>query len=577
MAACILATIAIPAAAERIAPAQTVLLDGKLITMDARDSIVQALAIADGRIVALGTDREIRRYVGPGTRVIDLQGRTATPGLIDTHFHLDGSGALEVSVAYPGARSIADVVERVRARARTLAPGEWILGRGWDEGKLAEQRYILASDLDRASPDNPVFLSHATGHYAVVNSSALRLAGISRDTPDPPAGTIDRDADGNPTGVLKERATAIVLKLVPPYSPEQQRRGIREVIREVNAEGMTAIKDPGVPAGKWAIYRDMRAAGELDARIFVLWEANGTVEDARQLIERVGKITRPYEPGLNDGRLIAGGVKLFLDGSGGARTAWMYQDWSRNYTERDAGNTGYPLIEPGTYREIVRMFHDAGMHVGTHAIGDRAIDWVVDTYAGVLRERPTHGLRHSIIHANVPTDRAIDAMATLQKLHDAGYPEAQAGFMWWIGDVYAGNFGKERDLRLMPFRTYLDKHVLWAGGSDFDVTPLAARDGIWASVARETLKGTYGAHPFGTAQSIGVRDALRSYTVWAARQLFLEDRIGSLEAGKQADVAVWDRDLYAIPVEQIRDLKCELTLLAGNIVHRGPAFTSGSP
>jgi predicted amidohydrolase YtcJ len=560
-------------------PADLVLMNGNVLTVDAGNSVAQALAVTRGRIVAVGSDAQVREFIGSGTRVLDLAGKTATPGLIDSHFHLDGTAPLEIDAAYPAVKSIAEVVQKVRAKAASLAPGEWIQGRGWDEGKLEERRYILASDLDAAAPRNPVFLAHATGHYAVVNSAALTLAGITKDSRDPPAGTIDKDADGAPTGVLKEAATALVLKLIPPYSAAQQRAGIVKVLQALNAEGMTAVKDPGVPAEKWDIYRDLLKANELTARVFVLWEGKGDPEEARALIERVGSHTRPYDPAHNDGRLIAGGVKLFLDGSGGARTGWVQQEWNRHYKEKDPGNFGYPLIEPYAYREVVRLFHEAGMHVGTHAIGDRAIDWAVDTYAEMLRKTPVRGLRHAVIHANVPTAHAIEVMASLQRLYDAGYPEAQAPFMWWIGDTYAANFGERRAKRLMPFKSYLDRRVIWAGGSDYDVTPMPARYGIWASMARETLKGTHGAHPFGTAEAVDIRSALRSYTIWAAHQLFLADRVGSLEVGKQADIAVWDRDPYSVTPAAVRDMKCEMTLLAGEVVYRAPGTSpeAGAP
>jgi len=206
--------------------------------------------------------------------------------------------------------------------------------------------------------------------------------------------------------------------------------------------------------------------------------------------------------------------------------------------------------------------------VSTHAIGDHAIDWVVDTYAAVLAAKPTRGLRHGIIHGNLPTDHAIETMARLEREYDAGYPEAQAPFLWWIGDNYAGNLGPERAGRLKPFRTYLDRGIKWAGGSDYSVTPFPARYGLWASIARQTLNGTYGGTPFGTKESIDIRTALRSYTIWAAHQMFLDDRVGSIEAGKDADIAVWDRDMYTIPTDQLKDLRCELTLLAGRVVYR---------
>jgi predicted amidohydrolase YtcJ len=270
----------------------------------------------------------------------------------------------------------------------------------------------------------------------------------------------------------------------------------------------------------------------------------------------------------SDPILISGGVKMFMDGSGGARTAWMYEEWNRNFTGKDSGNVGYPALPPDDYRRIVTDLHNAGIHVSTHAIGDRAIDWVVDTYEQALKAKPTRGLRHGIIHGNTPTDHAIDVMARLQSEYDAGYPESQAEFMWWIGDNYAGNLGPSRGLRLKPFRTYQRRGIVWTGGSDYGVTPFPARYGLWSSVARRTLNGTYGATPFGTKESADIHAALRSYTRWAAHQLFLDDHIGSIEVGKDADIAVWDRDLYTVPIDAVKDMKCVLTLFRGKIVYR---------
>jgi hypothetical protein len=188
----------------------------------------------------------------------------------------------------------------------------------------------------------------------------------------------------------------------------------------------------------------------------------------------------------------------------------------------------------------------------------------------MLQEKPTAGLRHGIIHCNTPTDHAIETMARLQKEYDAGYPELQAPFTWWIGDNYAGNLGPDRVGRLIPLKTFLAKGIVWGGGSDYPVTPYPARYGIWSSIERQTLKGVYGAQPFGTAESVDVHVALRSYTAWAARQLFLDDKVGSIEPGKDADIAVWDRDLYSMPSEEIKNLKCELTLLRGQVVYQAP-------
>jgi predicted amidohydrolase YtcJ len=552
--------------ARAAAPPQLILFHGRILTVDSRDSIAEALAIRDGKIIAVGTDRDMLRLAGAATRRIDLHGRTATPGLVDSHAHVADAGVQQLyHVHLSDASAVADVVRRVQAGIAGLKAGEWLQGDGWDEGKLAERRYVTAADLDRVSPQNPVWLMHTTGHYGVGNSAALRLANITAASKDPPAGTIDRDAGGQPTGILKESAMDAVVDLIPPPTPQQQRDGILKSIDDLHSEGITAVKDPAIGQPVWDAYRELLRADKLSEHVCVLWYAGTTLTSARAALTRIQGLPRPPQS-LGDGRLLSCGAKIFMDGSGGARTAWLSQDWHKNSTEIDRGNSGYPSTDPEIYRQMVRLFHQAGVHVGTHAIGDRAIDWVVDTYAQVLSETPTMGLRHSIIHANIPSDHAIETMAALEKRYDAAYPEAQAPFMWWIGDTYAGNFGPELSLRLVPLETFLKSGVRWAGGSDYPVTPIAARYGLWASVERETLKGTYGAHPFGTAESVDIHAALRSYTSWGARQLFLDDRIGSLEVGKDADIAVWDRDMYTIPAAELRRLKCTMTLLHGQVV-----------
>jgi predicted amidohydrolase YtcJ len=561
------AALFIAGAVRAAPPPELILFHGRILTVDAQDSIAAGVAIRDGKIVALGTDREILRLAGPTTRRIDLHGRTATPGLIDSHAHIADGGVGELyHVDLSDASSVAEVVRRVQARIAALKPGEWLLGDGWDEGKLAERRYVTAADLDPVSAHNPVWLTHTTGHYGTANSAALKLAKISAASEDPPAGTIDRDAARAPTGVLKESAQDAVINLIPPPTALQQRNGILKSIDDLHREGVTGVKDPDIGQPVWDAYRELLREGKLSEHVCVLWHAGSTLASAQAALASIQRAPRPPQS-LGDGRLLSCGAKIYMDGSGGGRTAWMTQEWHKNSTDIDRGNFGYPSTDPEVYRQMVALFHRAGVHVGTHAVGDRAIDWVVDTYAQVLGETPTVGLRHSIIHANIPSDHALKTMAELQARYDAGYPEAQAPFMWWIGDTYAGNFGPERALRLVPLNTYLKMGIRWGGGSDYPVTPLAARYGLWASVERETLKGTYGAHPFGTAESVDIHAALRSYTAWGARQLFLEDRIGSLEVGKDADIAVWDRDMYTMPAAQLRNLKCTMTLFQGRVVY----------
>lgn len=564
--------------------ADVVLVGGRILTVDPADRVAEALAVKDGRILAVGTRDEIERLAGPATTRIDLAGRTATPGLIDAHAHFASGGLqrlLRIDLSYPQVKSVTDVVRLVGERAAAAKPGEWVVGRGWDEGKLAERRLLRASDLDAVTGAHPAWLVQTSGHYGVANSAALALASIARGTPDPPNGTIDRDADGNPTGILKESAMGLVTRLLPKAGPAETREALRQMSREFNRECMTGVKDPGIGSelsydpdaatATWSAYRDVLAEGKLSVRSFVLWISPKNLDDARKLVSLIAPFGRAAD-GAGDDRLVSGGIKIFSDGSGGARTAWMSQDWNRDGTGIDAGNRGYPALDPAVMRELIFLYHDAGLHIGTHAIGDRAIDTVVDDYAEALKRNPVKGLRHSIIHANVPSDHALGAMAAMQREYDAGYPESSPSFNWWFGDTYAANFGPARSLRLNPFATYAKLGIRWAGGSDYFVTPFPARYGIWSAVAREPLLNTAGGDPFGRAEAADVHAALRAFTINAAHQIFMDDATGSLEPGKRADVAVWDTDFYAAPTAALKDAACQMTIFDGAVVYRSGEF-----
>jgi predicted amidohydrolase YtcJ len=582
------ALLAVPALAQQTP--DLILIHGHILTVDAKDSIAQALAVYHGTIVKVGTDAEIQALAAPGTKIIDLHGSTATPGLIDTHAHIAGGGVDELyGVSLSNATSIAEIVSRVKSKIALVKPGDWIVGSGWDEGKLAERRYVTAADLDAVSPNNPVWLMHTTGHYGAANSLALKLAHITAATPDPTAGTIDRDSKGNPTGVLKEdSAMEPIVRLIPSTTPEQERKGILYIQQVLHSEGMTAVKDPDITQLTWDAYKSLLDAGQLKERVCVLWHAGSSMESAQIALKEINSVPR-LPATLGDGRLLSCGAKIYMDGSGGARTGWVYSDWLRNAATPDAGNKGYPQTDPAVYLQMVRLFHQNGIPVGTHAVGDRAMDTVVDAYLKVEQEQPQlnqnhQGLRHSIIHANLPTPHALDVMTTLQKQYDAGYPELQPPFLWWIGDIYAASYGtvnsgNDRGKHLVPLKTLEQRGLLWSGGSDYSVTPIAARYGLWASTARQTAKGTFGLHPFGMNESIDIHTALRSYTAWAARQMFLEDKIGTLEPGKKADIAIWDRDLYAVPTDQIKEMKCRMTLLEGEVVYTASAspLTTSAP
>ncbi len=551
-------------------PPDLILINGIVVTMDTSDSIAEAIAIRGEEIVATGSATEMAALAGPETQTIELAGAAVTPGIIDTHNHfawgaLDSANALDIE--YPAVRSIEDIRERVQQRANALEAGEWITGSKWDAAKLREQRNLSAADLDSVAADNPVWLLHTSAHYGVANSRALALAGVDASTADPEGGVIERDEQGNPTGILTDQAMALVLSVTPPVTADDFAVAIAANVKSLNAEGITTIKDPEIDARQWDAYQAVRTAGDLTMRVFTLWRAPDTYLEAERLLARIAPFTNPREKN-KDPHVISGGVKIYVDGSGTVRTAWMYEDWNEHFTEVDEGNKGLTYLAPADLAAQVRLFHDAGIHIGSHAIGDRAIDFIMDTYADVLSKTPVSGLRHSIIHANLPTLHAMDLMSRLQQQYDAAYPEVQPAFLWWIGDAYAANFGAERSQRVLPLQTFEKKGIRWAGSSDYDVSPFAPRVAFWAAVNRETMLGTHGLNPWGSEESVSVHAVLAAYTRTAARQVFLEDRIGSLEAGKLADIVVWDRDPFSTLPALLRDMRPIITLFNGEVVYR---------
>lgn len=546
-----------------------ILLNGKIITMDDADTIATAVAITGSSIVAVGSSAQLAGLAGEQTEIIDLDGKAVTPGLIDTHNHFAWGAAdalFTIDLVYPAVLDIDGIRDLVAGAAAGRESGEWIIGSGWDAGKLAERRTLTRGDLDDISPNNPVWLGHTSGHFGIANSAALKLAGISVETPDPEGGFIERDAQGQPTGILTDQAQDIIYEVIPPYTVAQFADAVAKMTPKLNADGITTIKDPEIRQPMWDGYQRAKEDGDLTLRVFTLWRSPDTIDDARDLLERIGATTIPGDESHDD-HLISGGVKIYVDGSGTVRTAWMHDEWNMHFDQVDDGNFGFPVVDTEILRAQIDMFHEAGIHLGVHAIGDRAIDWIMDTYDEILTRTPTHGLRHSIIHCNIPSDRALDLMVRLQSEYDAGYPETQPGFLWWIGDAYAANFGPARNPRMIPLGTFIEKGIIWGSSSDYNVTPFAPRHGIWASVAREALLGTHGSFPYGRDESISVTDALRAYTRWNARQVFMEDKIGRIESGKYADIVVWDRDPLTVPTADLQGMRALMTFVGGELVH----------
>lgn len=546
-------------------PADLVLRHGTVLTVDEQDRSVTAIAILDGKIQAVGTDADITKLVGPRTKVIDLAGRTVTPGMIDTHAHvLLGAAEALYKVNLTHASSVAEILALIRVRAEKTAPGEWVQGFGWNEGLIAEHRGPTLEELDAVTAGHPALLENVTHHYGMLNSAALSKAGVDASTASPPGGQIMHRADGTPTGILKDKAQDPVIAQIPGLTPQQYRASVQQLLDQMHAAGMTGVKDLSYP-NELDAYAEFAKSPGLTAHVCPLMWAGSTLESAKDTLRAIrhARVETAAIPGRD---LTVCGAKILLDGSSLGRTAWRYEDFEPDPRHPGPGGRGFALVEPGQYRQMVELFNAAGVPVGTHAIGDRAIDLVVDTYLEALQATPRVGLRHAIIHAHEPTAHAFEVMQVLQKKYDAGIPEVQAEFLYWLGDALPSVFGPERSQHLIPLATFTSLGLKFAGGSDFPVTPLEPRLGLYASVARQPVNGVYGPHPFGTAESVDIHVALRSYTIWAARQLFLEKETGSIEVGKWADLAVWAENPYAIPTSALKNMTCRMTFYKGRMV-----------
>jgi predicted amidohydrolase YtcJ len=544
--------------------ADLVLLNGKVRSMDSRDRIFEAVATKNGKIVAATSRKRIAKFIGKRTRIIDLAGRTVSPGLIDTHSHLAVAGIYMTSTIdfrEPEAVSIEDIVERIRKKVAESDNAKGIVGHHWDETRLKEKRYVTRWDLDPVSPENPVVLLHESGNAVVANSCALKLAGVDATTRDP-EGLILKNENGEPTGFLRENASNLVLNKIP-LTVQQIEAGIRLVQEHYVKEGITTNKDPDGLFGKAKYppmieaYRNLHAKGQLKIRSYLLCEVD-TIED----VDRVYAEARAR----SDGMLKVGGIKLLIDGFMRESTAWMYEDFNVNYHQVNTGNKGHPVIDLDTFRKLVFRAHRRGLQVGIHAVGDRAIDTVLDVIEDSIRKKPRRDHRHSIIHCTIPTQQA------LRRIKKSGMVvEVQPSFVLYsLGDVFAGCLGPKRSKRILPMRSYVKMGITIGNGSDYDFVdpyPLAPRFGLYATCARRPKIELFGSKPFGTRERLSISEALRTYTSWAAKCLFWEDKIGSIEPGKYADLVVWSDDPYSVPCEKLKDLKVYMTIVGGTIVY----------
>jgi len=538
------------------------------------------VAVKGDKIVAVGTDKDVRPLVGKNTTVLDLKGKTILPGINDAHIHASLYGGtrppLALDIGYPTVNSISDIAKAVGEKVKTVKPGEWIRGVGWDEGFLEEcrkdpTRHPTRWDLDPVSPDNPVMLGDYTQHELWVNSRALELAGVTKNTPVPAGSEIVKDpVTGEPTGIFRELpAEGLVMKVVPLWSKEEKRQAILSMMRELNSLGITSITEPGLgPGGNEfqggllgteciSVYNDLQNEGRLTLRVNFLYLFGEygacSFKDFQQIMPQIG-----MHSGFGNEMLRLAGVKLFADGIPPLKTAWMYEDYP------DGGNGR--LVLPGETdeeccNELIKMIafaHKHGFQLGIHAIGGRAIEACIDGYLKAEREEPK-GLRHYVIHGDFISDEDIKRAVE----HNIGNC-VQPIIKWTLSDVMDKVVGIELSAREWPLRTLLDIGVHLSAGSDAPVTYPNWKQGVQSAILRES-KATSTVR--GPEQCITVEEAIRMYTIGGAWQDHMEHIKGSIEVGKLADFCILDKDILTVEPHSIKDIRNLMTIVGGKIVY----------
>ncbi len=526
-----------------------VFLNGNILTLDPRGRRVQALATLHGRIVAVGTTREIRRLAGRATRPVDLEGATVVPGFNDAHCHVLSFALALLQADLKPATRMADIIAAVAARARRTPDGQWVRGHGYNDNKLVEARHPGRADLDRVTPGHPVWLQHTSGHMGVANSRALAVAGLGPDTPDPEGGVIVRDAAGQPTGLLLETAQPLVTRKIAPPSLDETKAALGAAGRRFVAEGLTSVQDAragSIVPQELRAYQDATEEGRLPVRTSLLLDV-----EALPLAERGFDWGFGLRSGFGDDRLRLGGIKIFLDGSLIGRTAAMTAPYAS-----DPETTGFLLKSEATIRAQVGAAVAGGWQVGMHAIGDRAIEVAVAAVDAVMGRR-ARALRPRIEHCGVLRK---DLIAAIRRRGIVVV--TQPRFLTELGDGFRRALGEERLRLCYPFRSLRGCRV--ALSSDRPVVDGAPLGGIQAAVTQLTGGGDR----YVPSERIGVLDALRWYTLGGAYAQFAETTLGTLEVGKWADLCALAADPLSVPSTEIAATPVVLTAVGGEVVYR---------
>jgi len=528
--------------------ADLVITHARVWTVDSAHPEAQAVAVLGDRIAAVGTDAEITAWRGPNTKVIDTKGKLVLPGFNDSHVHFVTGGSQLDNVQLNDATSIQEFIRRIAERAKKTPKGSWILGGDWDETKWTPAELPTKEMIDPVTGDTPVFVGRYDGHMGVANTAALRAAGITAQTPDPPGGAIVRDAKGNPTGALKDAAQDMLFKRVPALSHDERVHAVKRALAHAASLGVTSVQHMMATYDDIAIYGELRERGELTTRIY----AAPLITEYEDL-GRVG-IRRAF----GDAYLRIGAVKAFADGSLGSRTAYFFEPFSD--TPNNRGLLSDEMQPPSAMRDRMLKAVAAGIQLCTHAIGDQGISMILDFYADVAKENGAADRRFRIEHAQHMAAKDFDRFAQLGVIASMQPYHAIDDGRWAEGRI-----GHDRASRTYAFRTFLDHHVRLAFGTDWDVAPLNPMLGLYAAVTRATLDGK---NPNGwfPMQRLTVAEALEAYTMGSAYAEFQDKEKGSITPGKLADFVIVSEDIFKIDPIKIRDVKVLETIVGGKVV-----------
>lgn len=560
-----------------------VLVNGKVVTVNEKDDIFEAVAVRDGRIVEVGSSTKIMVLANEKTRVIDLKGRTVLPGLTDAHVHMVSDAAkasdperLDCRDFYhPEIHSITDIIEKIRAYSRTREKGKWIQAEGspMQPFRLKDKRFLNKRDLDNATTEHPVAITFGA-HVTVANTLALKLANITKDTPDPAGGWIEKDESGEPTGILREKARPLVLNLINPGGrelnedyikrglpiPEMQRytyvemkKGLEEACKRCLERGCTTVHDVVTSAQQIRAYQELLAEGKLPMRINLLVRIFESQTKAESLLN-LGILS-----GFGNDWLKIGSAKISVDGGLTGCNAAFNEPYLH-----EPDNYGVIRVPQDTLNELVSKFNKAGIQLAIHAMGDRAFDMVLTAYEKALTEFPRQNHRHRMEHS--PANLMCTPERT-RKMKELGIePVPNIGlFLFYTGDTLLEVLGSERMKNAFPFKTLIKEGFRITNGTDapgyIPVDPL--RD-ISVCVVRKTWEGRL----LAPEESISVMDAIRIHTINAAYAEFSEDKKGSIKPGKLADLVVLSEDPLTIQPDEIRNIQVDFTIVDGKIVYQ---------